>query len=343
MPTYSYPANADLRLVSEEYVALLTGQGNPFADPIFGHFTIRTVDADTVIWEQGTSIYGLQQFRGAGGEFLPIPKTGVKRYVVTPGYYGEKEDIKEEDILRLRRPGSFADAIDIGTLVTNATKNLTKRRVDRMRHIGWTLATTATFSVTGSDGSNAVHTDTFSTQSITFSNWSNLSGATPLQDLRRLKLLQRGSGVLFNKMAKAYANQTTINYLLNNTNTSDIGGRLVVNGNSMPNSLAQINEVLSDNDLPQIFTYDDGYLTSADEASFTPFIADNRLVVFGARMDGEAIAAFEQTINGQTGMPGSDTGVKETDYPKNIAVYDSVNYAPTIQHPRSIVWATTTG
>jgi len=346
MATYSYPANADLRLVAEEYVSLLTNTDNVMVDPIFRHFGIRNVDADTVIWEQGTNIFGLQQYRGAGGEYPPIPKQGVNRYVITPGYYGEKEVISETDILRLRRTGDFAAPIDIGGLIAAATRRLVQREIDRMRSIAWTLATTATFTVLGPDGVNAVHTDTYSTQSITFSTWANTSTATPLADLRRLKILQRGSGVRFDRTSYMYANQVTINYLMNNTNTNDIGGKRVIavggtESVTLTNNLAQINGILLDNDLPQIVPYDDGYLTSPDPNSFTPFIADNRLVVFGARVDGEPIAYFEQTLNAETMMPGPDINVVETSNPKNVSVYRGVNYAPTIQHPRSIVWATT--
>jgi hypothetical protein len=339
VPTYSYPSNAELREVSREYISLLSGTDNPNTDPIFRHFAIRTVDADTVIWEQGRNVSGLQQYRGAGGEFPPVATIGSDRYVVTPGYYGEKSVIFETDILRMRRPATFADTTDITTLVRDRVEQLAQREIDRMRNIGWTLATTGTFSVTGQDGVNAVHQDTYSTQSIAFSDWSDVANATPIADMRRMKLLQRGSGVMFNATSRAYANQVTINYLLNNRNANDLGGKLIVNGNNII-TLADINRVLSENDLPQIFTYDDGYLTTPDPASFVPFIGDDKLVVFGSRMDGEPVAAFEQTINAQTGSPGPDVAVVETDYPKAVTVYRSVNYAPTIQHVRAIVWAT---
>src|SRR5687768_13003297 len=108
MPTYAYPTNAEIRKVAQEKQPELLLQ-----DPIFKHFPPVNKNASTVIWDQMDNYVGLQQVRGINGEFSRVTKTGAKRYVMTPGYYGEYEGLDEQMLTEMRPLGTMGDTIDV--------------------------------------------------------------------------------------------------------------------------------------------------------------------------------------------------------------------------------------
>lgn len=332
MPEFVYPSNAQLQAIAQEKAAALTT-----ADPLFSIMPTVNVDAALLMWEQRDNYVGLQAVRGLGGQPARVNAVGGKRYTVIPGAYGEFATVDETEMTMRRAYGSFATPIDISDLVMERQDQLLSRRIDRIRYIGWTLLSTGTFSVANADGA-VLHTDTFSIQSYTASiDWSTTATATPLANLRAIKLLGRGKGVRFDRSARLYLNQTEINNLLNNTNANDFGGRRVNGGNTL-NNLNDLNAILAADDLPQIIAYDEGYLNEA--GSFNLFIADGRGVLIGSRPTGETIADFALTRNvNAPGGVGAYSKVKddEDDVPRNIEVHDGMNGAPRIYYPGSVV------
>ena len=333
MATFVYPSNAQLQLIAQEKTPVLTQN-----DPLFAMMPMVDVDAAVLIWEQKDNFTGLQAVRGIGGQPLRVTNIGGKRYTVIPGYYGEFMSIDEVELTTRRQFGSFNAPIAISDLVMDRQDYLLNRRIDRMRYIGWTLLTTGTFSITNADGSVS-HTDTFSIQTFTATiPWSTLATATPLRDLRAVKLLGRGKGVRFDRSATIYLNQTDVNNCLNNTNSADLGGRRTRGGDSI-NSLASLNQVLLDDDLPTIQPYDEGYLN--DAGTFNLFIAAGTGVVKGTRPAGQVIADFGLTRNANNPNlePGAYMKVVDDpdDVPRLIQVHDGVNMAPRIYYPGSIV------
>lgn len=247
-------------------------------------------------------------------------------------------NIDEVELTTRRQFGSFNTPIAISDLVMDRQDYLLNRRIDRMRYIGWTLLTTGTFSITNADGSVS-HTDTFSIQTFTATTpWSTLATSTPLRDLRAVKLLGRGKGVRFDRSATIYLNQTDVNNCLNNTNSADLGGRRTRGGDTI-NSLASLNQVLLDDDLPTIMPYDEGYLN--DAGTFNLFIGAGTGVVKGTRPAGQVIADFGLTRNANNPNlePGAYMKVVDDpdDVPRLIQVHDGVNMAPRIYYPGSIV------
>lgn len=328
---FVYPTNAELKAIAQiKLPALLLN------DPIFQLFPIRPVDSPVIAWEQRDNYFGLQQVRGLGGPFAGVQAVGGGRYTMEPGYYGEFRQIDEVQ-MTLRRPyGQFNGSVPISDLVMEAQDHLMHREVSRIRYILWTLLVTGTFSVALPTGGVA-HTDTYTMQTNSASDWSTLSTGTPLKDFRAMALLSRGYSTSFGRNATAFMNRQTANYLLDNTNSSDIGGKRVSGGNSI-NDWNETNRILLDADLPQIVIMDDGYYN--DSNSFAQFIAVDKVVVVGPRDNGNPVGYYSMTrnVNNDDMSPGSYTEVVETrDPPRTVNVYQGHNGGPEMHYPSSVV------
>jgi hypothetical protein len=232
----------------------------------------------------------------------------------------------------------------------DAQDQLLQRRLDRQEALAWTLAAFGTFSIVGRNNS-VVHTATYLRQ--TFSAgvpWATFATATPLADFSAVQLLARGHSVNFGSGAKAFMNRKTFNNLRSNTNAADIFGRRTT-GLGTINSLAQWNELLSQDDLPEIVIYDAGYLIDGSinpQATdmtqfgvFTPFIPDATVILFGQRPGNQAIGAVQQVRNiNNGGAPGPYMKVidrVDEQVPRTIEVHDGWNGGPTIDFPSAIV------
>lgn len=334
MATYIYPANADLQQIAQEKQAVLT-----MDDPIFGEMPIVEVESHLLEWEQEDNFVGLQQVRGLNGQPGRVKAIGGKKYRMEPGVYGEFGTIDEEELTVRRQWGNPLAPVQIGDLVMRKQDQLLSRRIDRIRYIGWTLLATGTFAVSNADGT-VVHTDTFSLQTYAAGvAWSTIATAGPLGDFRAIKLKQRGKGCSFGAQAKAYMNQTTFNNMIANTNASDLAGRRT-SGLSTVLSLAQANELLLGEDLPQIVIYDEGYLD--DAGSFQLFIPNGKAVIVGRRPGGQKIMDYAMTRNASNPnlAPGAYMDVFENAKPpRSIEVHDGHNGGPRIYFPSAVVIA----
>lgn len=332
MATFVYPSTAELREIEQEILPALVA-----SDPIFEFFPPATEDAETLIWEQQDNFLGLQQVRGIDGAFARVIKIGAKRYQMDPGYYGEFIDLNETELMRRRQLGTWNGLVNITDLSRSAQDQLLDRRIKRQRQILWTLAATGTFSVTGPSGA-VLHTDTYSPQTASAAvAWGTVATATPLVDLRTVQLLGPSRGTSFGSGAKAFMNRTTFNKLVANTNASDLGGRYSVLFNQV-RSVQSLNMILAGEDLPQLLVFDDGYYT--DAGSFTRFLANDKVVIFGQRPGNSRIGEYRMVRNiSNPGMaPGPYTEVRQQpEPPKKVNVYDGHNGGPVIFFPGSIV------
>jgi hypothetical protein len=332
MPTYIYPDSARLMEIEQDLLPRLIND-----DPIFQLFPITTEDDDLLRWEQKDNFLGLQQVRGYNGQPPRVARVGAKGYLAQPGIYGEFVVIDEREITKRRRLGTFGEPIDISALVLEGQEQLLQRRIDRMRQILWTLVASGTFSVASANGV-VMQTDTYPVQTASAAvTWATHATATPLVDLRAVKLKARGHSVSFGRKAQAFANSATVNDLLENTNASDIGGKRIANGATF-NSLSDYNRVLLDNDLPQIVEYDEGYLD--DSGVFQLFVPNNKVAVVGMRGKGAPVGEYRQTRNASNpgAAPGPYMDVIESEKPpKEVEVHDGVNGGPVIFFPSAVV------
>jgi hypothetical protein len=335
MPGFVYPNAITLQTINQELAPTLEGNR-----AIFDFMKTRDVDSPFVAWEQKNNYIGLQQVRGINGAPSRVKAVGGSRFVMEPGYYGEYLLIDERELTQRRAWGSFATSIDITDLVREKQDQLLQRRYDRIEWMGWTLATTGTFSV--SDGSSVLHTDSYTTQTYSAGvPWATVATATPLADFRAIQLKGRGYSLDFGARAKAYVNRTTLNAMLSNTNAADLAGRRGA-GLSGINSLAQANELLAMDDLPTLVPYDRGYID--DNNAFQLFIPNNKMVVVGARTDNDPVMEylFTRNVNNPNMEPGPYMRVidDDDDIPRTVQVHDGHNGGIALYHPAAFVVAT---
>lgn len=297
---------------------------------------LATADRDLLEWEQKDNYVGLMKARGIGGAPGRVQHVGGKRFLMQPGYYGEFKTLDEKDLTQRRAYGdATGQPIDITDLVRDSQDHLLDRRLRVIEYMIWKAAT-GTFSVAGPQG-QILHTDTFTVETHSGSDWSTVATATPLVDFRAAQLLGRGTSNRFDRSATAYMNQVTANRLLANTNNADLYGRRTA-GLATPNSLAAINEILLGENLPRLEIMDDGYL--ADNGDFTPYIADDKVIIKGTRVNGDPIGRFVMTrnLNNTGGAAGPYTQViVKQGVPPIVEVHDGFNGGPTVEYPGGII------
>lgn len=335
MADFIFPSNATLRAIAQEKIPrLITNR------PCFDFMPIVNQDTHILMWEQKDNYTGLQQIRGLNGEPSRVKPVSGKRYLMQPGVYGEFTLIDEQQLTTRRQWGGFNGPINVADLVMEAQDKLIGRELDRIENIIWTLVATGTFSV--ADGSSVLQTDSYTTQTYSAGvAWATVATSTPLADLRAIQLKSRGLSVNFGAGARMYLNRATFNAMLSNTNAADIGGRRVT-GLMTINGPEALNQVLAADDLPQLIIYDEGYLD--DTGAFQLFVPNNKVILIGARRDGDPVGEYVMTRNANNPDmgPGSyDRVVDEPDdIPRQIEVHRGHNGGPTLFHPQAIVVAT---
>ena len=305
-----------------------------------------------VRWIQKDNYYGLQQFRGLGGEPVHVLRVGLKTYTYEPGVFGEYIDINEIELVK--RAGSApidTTPINVDDLVVEADEQLIGREYDRMEASIWSILTTGTLSLSkpGPNNSTIAYTDTYAIQNFTATvPWGTVATATPIQNFQAVQQLQLGRSVDFGAGATSYANNATLNKLLNNQNNADFNGRRTQFGATV-NNLKDVASYWQAQNLPKLVGYDDGYFATIGQSGasqFTKFIPDNTVVVVGKRPAGALVGEYQLTRNASNGLnPGSYrylldringvNGEKRT--PANIEVHRGHNGGPVIYYPSAIV------
>lgn len=336
MPTFTYPTNAILMEIAQDFLPQLM-----LNDPIFSYMPIVMQPAELVIWEQEDSSKGLQGVRGIDGQPNRVKPLGGKRFSMEPGSYGDVSIVGATELTRLRNYGTFGDTISLDKIIAKRQRQLLDRQIKRLCQIGWTLFSTGTFSNFNKYGQVA-HTDTYSMQSYTAGiPWSTVATATPLQNLREVLLLARGHSVVFDSSATAFMNQVTFQALSRNINAADIYGTRTA-GLATVIGINDINNVLLLNGLPKIAVYDKGYLN--DSNTFIPYIPNNTVIVFGNREDGESIAQYQMTPCAEREDLGPGQYSRVTDsinsnngVPREIQVHLGHNGGPALLFPSAVV------
>lgn len=335
--TYSWQTAAELRMVDQTMMAQLT-QNNP----IFDLFPIRETNAAMVVWEQRDDYLGLMQIRGYNGQPPSVPHVGTKRYIKTPGVYGEFDAIDELELTTRAAPGTFTQNISIDDLVSERLEKLMTRQVNRQAWVLWTLLSTGVYTVLDAKGA-IVDQDSYTPQGFAASvTWATSATATPLADFRAVQLLSRGASVTFGPRAKAFMNQATFNSLIGNTNAADLGGRRT-EGLASIEGLAAANELTTRDNLPTIVVYDEGY--KDDTNTFNLWIPNNKVIVVGARSNGASVGEFLLTRNAQNPGFGSAPYQEVVDSarvngnrpPRSIEVHRGMNGGPAVYYPGSVV------
>ena len=339
MPDFSYPDSAELLLIEQDKMPVLTQD-----DPTFDLFPIIDRDTSEVIWEQEDIYTGLQQGRGLNGEPARVVAVGTNRFKMEAGAYGEFRHIDEKQLTERRRPGTWNEPVSIDDLVMKAQDQLLNRRIDRLRYNVWTLLTTGVLEVFAAN-SSLIYRAAYTFQTHTAAvNWATAATATPLADLRAVQLKAAGYSLDFGRGAVGYMNRVTANRLLGVTNVSDIGGKRVASGATF-NTLEDYNSIFLDSDLPQLKIYDEGYYT--DGKVFTRFIPNDIVVVVGKRPPGQTVGEYQMVRNANNPdmAPGPYTRVFDRGDDKvlrSIEVHDGHNGGLGFFYPTAVCILDTT-
>lgn len=303
---------------------------------------IRTTDMPSIITNQPDSFTGLQAFRGLNKPTLSVPKRynpyGTFKYV-EPGYYGEHDVIDEEVMTKWAAPGSCNSMLDLTEYINRLQQRLLERRANRMEYIAWQTLTFGRYTALNQAG-QIIFEAQFNIQNVSAAiPWTNFPGSFPLRDFRAIQLLGRGTSARFDTCAKAYGNRVTMNALMSNTNTADVG-RVGLSACCNFMSLEQINQQFAAQGLPQLVIYDQGYLD--DDFNFNTYIPDGYVIVVGCRPGDVPVGNFWLTRNAvdcgiTSGAWQKIIDTCDREVPRKISVYDGFNGGASLDYSRMVV------
>jgi hypothetical protein len=330
MAEYSYSDANTLTEVGREKMHTLEQD-----DPIFGYFPIEEKDVSVISWEQEDADTGLQQIRGINGAPKVVKALDSKRYTIDPGVFGEFRLLDEKELTERRKLGTTDQLIDVDDLVAKEQDRLLGRENDRIRVILWLLVTKGQYNLSSTTG-HLIYAAAFSFPAFTASvAWSDLANATPLADIRNLKLqgIDLVTDADFGSPAKLFLNQKKVSQMLANTNENDLGGRF--KGISAARGLARINEILVEEGLPTIVEHNGAYV---DESGVKQrMIPDDAGVLFGARREKMGSYTMTRNATNPNAEPGPyDEVIENRRPPKTIEVHRGHNGGAEVHFGKSI-------
>ena len=360
MPTagrYQYASNSVMKTILQVKYPVLE-----LEDPLFQICPIVSVAADKVIWQQRDSFTGLLTARGINAPYGVVHREGVDWFEVRPGYYGDKKIMDEQFLTQTAQMGTWGDRIDLNEGQASDQEHLLTRALQRIKYTLWNFFVTGKYTSTDALGNIIVQDNAGLTPFQTSVAWNLHSTATPLYDIRQMKLRHRYQSVSFGKDARLFLNSQDVNDLLANSNPNDLGGfRSIILGSASAQSIGMtleaVNSFLLRNDLPQIVEWDDSWITDAGVG--TLYIPYQSGVLVGQRLRGEPVAEFIMTLNpelmygGQGAKQPRMTGGEamanlyynfsfEHEPIKAISAM-GFNGAPAIYYPGSVVPVNTSG
>lgn len=336
---YLYPTTRELREINPEKIQDLTRNR-----PTFEIFPTTTSELWTLEWTQKDGWRGFQQLRGLNGEPSYVKMVGERAFSAKPGVYGEFMTVDETMMTLRAQQVPSGQPVDITELVTERQDLLNFRETELLEFIHWKALLDGQFTFVGPTG--ATYGDVFPIQTAVFSDWSDLTNATPILDLMGLKVLSSGKSVSFGTGARIYMNSVTLSYLLRNQNANDLGGHMAiaVGGVKANKTLEEVNSVLAGFNLPTIVEYDEGYLAEADGA-FTKWIPNDVMSIVGQRTNGDRLGEYRMVRNAQNPnmAPGRYEEVIDhlgTRIPRLIEVHRGHNGGLVIFYGSAIIKAT---
>lgn len=298
------------------------------SDPLLKLFPLGYEDADVIRYDQQQDPYGLTALRGLDGPPMMVTLPGVRVYQVAPGYYGNKTQIRESQIVKMREPGTANKPVNLDSLMNNYMLYFSTMAGSRIRQTLSDLLRTGTFTNTAtnatdntSDGSQ-IHTYTIenyrtyspANDGNTGPSW-NLDpiNATPINDLKYWQnQLQLGTSTKFGKESTLLTQDSVIVDLLKTTQIQQTYKDTYGSSIAGPDG---INKLAQGMGLPDFELYNEGYLPTLEDSqsqnlgAFTRFIPAGNLIWCGKRPEGQQVGAFKFTrnaskvINGTAGYP----------------------------------------
>jgi hypothetical protein len=281
--TLMFPTNYQLDTVVQEY----TVQTENF----IGAEILPETEAYTqkVRWDEKDSDRGMTAPHAMGTDPKIDKRPGSKTREYEPIPFKESDVLKENEILRSRELGTINNTIDLSRAVGEMVKNRMDKTKIRMESLRWqTLRGSISINENGVKVS-----ETFGIQTHNVSvDFDSLSTAKPLAEFNAVKLKFRGTGASA-AGSKAYLNQTTTNWLLENQNDADLKGFQNSNFANLPYSLEEMNKIMTARGLPQLVTTDEGYID--EDGNYQLFVPDGEIIVVGKRPAGQKVGDFCST------------------------------------------------
>jgi hypothetical protein len=334
---YRFQTPAEMREIDQELMRVATKD-----DPIFRMMPQRATRFPVVRWTQRDSYSGLTQARSLNGGFPPVVEVGSKTFNMQPGYYGESGTVTEEDLTLRSMELATNEPVTVEDLTAEAHMQLLHRQLNRERYIRWQVLITGKFRAFNSLGALIDLASFNPKRFVPQVPWSNLASATPLADLRVIAATyDLGVSTSFAGDAELWMNQTTVNYLLGNSNAADLGGVKV--DNSDIQGMGDLNKVLNKNNLPQVNVYNQSYLD--DGAIAGRWIPDGYFLLIGPRPNNDLLGEFLLTRNpsnpGASALPLVRTvakGFKEDEEPPaSVTCFRGFNGGPALYYPSCYV------
>ncbi|QQS31866.1 MAG: major capsid protein [Acidobacteriota bacterium] len=294
MLTLTFPTNAELNEVVQAF------QDDPSQHIGAGILPINTSMAQKVRWDERDHDRGLTAPHVMGTDPKTDTRQGHKTYEYEPIPFKETDLLKESEILRSRELGTLAGTLDLSSEIARIARDRFNKTMARIEKLRWDTLKGAI----AIDENGVKVNETFAVQTHSpLVDWDTLATAKPLADFNALKLKFRKTGATA-AGAKAYMNQVTANWLLENQNAADLKGFQNQNFAHLPYSVEEMNKILAVRGLPEIVVYDGGYVNEND--TFVPFLADAEVIVIGKRPAGQNVGDFMSTPslhNSANGQP----------------------------------------
>lgn len=304
---------------------------------------IKERNESFLVYERPRVKRGVQGARGVNGPTSPARLPGFDSFRVEPGRFGDHYLITEKELEERRAVGDWNKFDDTGEQTALATDLLMQRYYDRVELNNFTMLLTGLLTVSAFGGQE-VYRDAYPIQKYTAGTlFSDPANSTPLKFLREtLVTLETGVSVDF-RGGSMIMSRNTLNLILQNTNSADLGGRRFEVGQTL-NSLAELNDILLSNDLPKVELYDEGYFPEPEGTAFTKFLPIGKIVLQGKRTDGEAIGEYRQTRAAQNtnNAPGMWMAVRDerNRAPARVIIETGHNGGPVLYYPEATVCLT---
>jgi len=308
-------------------------------DPVFQFMPIKTTELSRVDWVIQDDYSGLQGASIFEGQSEYVERIGDTHYQVEPGVFRDKADIKETELTQLRDLTDRMLLETVEQMSVRKQEQLQVRQNNRILYDLWNLLVYGTLSITNFRDQIVGKLQYTRNLTTVGTPWTTVASATPLKDLRSFLtgVEDEGTSSIFNAGSVAFANSTTIAYMLNNTNTADLGGKLRGGGNT-PVSLDEMNEIFAADDIPKFVRYGNGYRPT--KTTFTKFIPNGYIVVFGSRPGNAPVGSYTMTRNAVQGEGKSGTYFmmkdKTDEVPPCIEFYQGHNGCPVINYPTAV-------
>lgn len=345
---YRFPTNVSMDVTTQEYVVQVENlvgiqEVMPFEDLL----------TQTVRWDELDNDFGMTAVHKMGTDPHVDTRAGsrVREYTTIP--FKETDAIREDELLSARQFGTLGGVVDITSIVGRVMKSRMDKTFIRCEWCVW-QATGGELEI--EENGVYVH-ETFPIQTYdAVTDWDNRDDATPLRDFNAAKELFVGTGAS-GEGATAYLNTQTLNWLLENANQKDIAGFRSENFRNTTFSLADLNKIMTDRELPILKEYNEGFY--GRDKVFHKYIPDGEVRVKGKRPMAQVPGNFGMTptfhrlknglpapgffnfleVNGQSNRGLAEVSLADLGAGKNPRIENTggVYGGPFFRYPRSMV------